>query len=71
MRSNLPTLIFLLRTTLASPYFRNNVPAEEPPAEPGSSEFWSKLLISVGLVLAGGVFAGFVVALYDRPSPLP
>jgi metal transporter CNNM len=63
MRSNLPTLIFLLRTTLASPYFRDNVPIGDPPAEPGSSQFWSKLLVSVGLVLAGGVFAGFVVVI--------
>ena len=70
MRSNLPTLIFLLRTTFASPYFRNNAPIEELPAEPGSSEFWTKLLVSVGLVLAGGVFAGFVVAFYDRSSLL-
>ena len=68
MRSNLPTLIFLLRTTLASPYFRNNVPVEEPPAEPGSPDFWTKLLVSVGLVLAGGVFAGFVFGIYDRSS---
>ena len=35
-----------------------NVPVEVEPAHPGSSEFWTKLFVSVVLVLAGGVFAG-------------
>ena len=34
---------------------------DEPEAEPGSAKFWIFLLISAGLVLAGGVFAGYVV----------
>lgn len=58
MRSNLPALIFLLRAALASPYIRKNVPIDTEPVKPGSSEFWSKVIISVLLVLAGGVFAG-------------
>ena len=32
--------------------------ADEPEAEPGSPQFFWKLLLSVGLVLLGGVFAG-------------
>ena len=60
MRSKFPTLLFLLtRTALASPYFTRmtQIPLY---AEPTThlSEFCSKLIISVFLVLAGGVFAG-------------
>ena len=33
---------------------------DEPSEEPGSVGFWSQLFISIGLVLAGGVFAGYV-----------
>lgn len=33
----------------------------EPEEKPGSSGFWLKLVISCGLVLAGGVFAGCVL----------
>jgi len=60
MRSNLPTLLFLLRVAFASPYskLRTAQIAEEGPADPGSSEFWTKLTLSIGLVLLGGVFAG-------------
>jgi len=57
----LPAILFLIRTALASPYLgrvRSQVGDDE--AEPGSPEFWSKLLISTALVLAGGVFAGYV-----------
>lgn len=60
-RTTLPTLLFLLRAALATPFSKilnTNDPVEGPPAEPGSTEFWSKMLISTGLVLAGGVFAG-------------
>ena len=60
MRSNLPTLLFLItRTALASPYLKRMVKMPlhaEPTTE--LSEVWSKLIISVFLVLAGGVFAG-------------
>ncbi|KAF8168559.1 hypothetical protein B0H34DRAFT_64283 [Crassisporium funariophilum] len=62
-RFNLPTLVLLLRTAFASPYLKRSVPDHEPPAEPGSSEFWSKLFISIALVLAGGVFAGLTLGL--------
>ncbi|KAG6856741.1 hypothetical protein H0H87_001341 [Tephrocybe sp. NHM501043] len=33
------------------------------PAEPGSPDFWWRLLISAVLVLAGGVFAGLTLGL--------
>ena len=36
-------------------------PSDEPGEQPGSPEFWYKLVISIGLVLAGGVFAGYVL----------
>ncbi|PPQ83850.1 hypothetical protein CVT25_000909 [Psilocybe cyanescens] len=63
MRLKIPTLVFLLRTASASPFFRTNIPGEDEPAEPGSSEFWTKVFISIGLVLAGGVFAGLTLGL--------
>ena len=55
------TLPFLVRGALASPYLERmvNFPVEELPAGPGLSEFCSKIIISVFLVLAGGVFAGW------------
>ena len=57
------TLLFLTtRTALASPPYLSRMIKmplhEEPTTE--LSEFWSKLIISVFLVLAGGVFAGWV-----------
>lgn len=58
--------MFLLRTALASPFALTNtthVPTGGKEAPKGSPEFWWKLTISMGLVLAGGVFAGYV-----RPS---
>ena len=72
-RSNLPTLVFLIRSAMASPYLKRMVGITTTTttglnemtttttlasAEHGSSEFLSKLVISVFLVLAGGVFAG-------------
>ena len=33
--------------------------SDEPGEELGSPEFWYKLVVSIGLVLAGGVFAGY------------
>ncbi|KAF8870596.1 hypothetical protein CPB84DRAFT_1801877 [Gymnopilus junonius] len=63
MRFNFPTLIYLLPAVLASPYIRANVPVETEPTMPGSSEFWTKVLISGLLVLAGGVFAGLTLGL--------
>ncbi|KJA20892.1 hypothetical protein HYPSUDRAFT_42714 [Hypholoma sublateritium FD-334 SS-4] len=64
MPPKLPTFLFLLRTVFASPYLRlKTVPGEVEPAHPGSSEFWTKLVVSVVLVLAGGVFAGLTLGL--------
>lgn len=63
MKPRTTTLLFLLRTALASPqYFGSgeHVPLKHPGAEPGSPEFWEKLIVSSILVLAGGVFAGWV-----------
>ncbi|KAF9561518.1 DUF21-domain-containing protein [Agrocybe pediades] len=63
MKLHAPALIFLIRAATASPFFKTTPPDESEPAEPGSSEFWWKLVISVGLVLAGGVFAGLTLGL--------
>lgn len=52
----------------ASPY-ASAVDTEDPEEEPGSTGFWLKLLLSAGLVLAGGVFAG-CVGLYIGDQPL-
>ena len=57
-----PTIMFLLRTVLVSPFghVKIRVPRDIdiPDAIESSPEFWLKLMISMGLVLAGGVFAG-------------
>jgi len=54
--------MFLLRKVLASPFghVKIRVPRDIdiPDATESSPEFWLKLMISMGLVLAGGVFAG-------------
>ncbi|KAF5346076.1 hypothetical protein D9756_010834 [Leucocoprinus leucothites] len=66
MRLRSPTIMFLLRTALASPFAlvkTRNVPTDVPEAPEGSPEFWLKLMISAGLVLAGGVFAGLTLGL--------
>ena len=60
LQMTLPTLLFLTRAALASPYLKRMV-FDEQLTEPGSPEIWSKLIISVFLVLAGGVFAGCVL----------
>ncbi|KZT68840.1 DUF21-domain-containing protein [Daedalea quercina L-15889] len=39
------------------------MPADENREPPGSSAFWYKLIISIGLVLLGGVFAGLTLGL--------
>lgn len=57
----LPRLIFKL--VAASPTATMlELPTEEGGEAPGSSAFWYKLVISIGLVLLGGIFAGCVVA---------
>jgi type IV secretory pathway TrbF-like protein len=62
-----PTLVSLLRLVLASPAFTlKGAENNRQGAEYGSSDFWMKLVISVGLVLAGGVFAGLVWISHNR-----
>ncbi|KAF6741908.1 hypothetical protein DFP72DRAFT_941086 [Ephemerocybe angulata] len=39
------------------------IPVEEPPAQPGSSEFYEKLAVSAVLVVVGGIFAGLTLGL--------
>ncbi|KAF8190067.1 hypothetical protein BJ912DRAFT_965635 [Pholiota molesta] len=64
MPPKLHTTLFLLRTVLASPHLRlKNAPIEVEPTKPGSSEFYSKIIVSMVLVLAGGVFAGLTLGL--------
>jgi hypothetical protein len=50
-------LFFVIsRAVHASPLFSK---AEEEPEEPiGSTKFWWKIVVSLGLVLLGGAFAG-------------
>lgn len=66
---NLPTLVSLLRIVLASPTFKGTGNNDHG-AKPGSSDFWTKLIISIGLVLAGGVFAGSVYIIWKSNSCL-
>lgn len=37
---------------------------DEPDVELGSPDFWFHIIVSAGLVILGGVFAGYVVQLY-------
>ena len=57
----LSVLLPLFSPVHASPSLLVNLPAgsDEPGKEPGSPEFWYRVIISVGLVLLGGVFAGY------------
>jgi len=61
-RNGLALGILLVRATIASPYLRpfSSVTAGNGGTERGSPEFWYHLTISMALVLAGGVFAGYV-----------
>ncbi|CDO71718.1 hypothetical protein BN946_scf184920.g2 [Trametes cinnabarina] len=43
--------------------FAPSEPQDEPGEPPGSPEFWYKLIVSIALVLAGGVFAGLTLGL--------
>ena len=45
--------------TIASPFFGTIVTPRHVP-DRWSPEFWYRILVSVVLVLAGGVFAGYV-----------
>jgi len=63
MRLRIPTLILLLRVVGASPFITDVSTQKHktghPGVERGSPEFWYHLGISICLVLAGGVFAGY------------
>lgn len=55
------TILLCFQTVYASPFFTAaGVKAVREPHPPGSPEFYSKLIISTVLVLAGGMFAGYV-----------
>ncbi|KAI8983294.1 DUF21-domain-containing protein [Trametes punicea] len=67
-RTVLPLLFSFLHSSRALPtVFSFLVPAkpeDDAPGEPpGSPEFWYKLIVSIALVLAGGVFAGLTLGL--------
>ncbi|KAG8763908.1 hypothetical protein FRC11_009430 [Ceratobasidium sp. 423] len=55
-------LFFIIsRAVHASPIF--NLKAEEPEEPIGSTNFWCKMIMSMGLVLLGGAFAGLTLGL--------
>jgi len=66
MRSLLiPLLLSYVRTVLGVPFVKDAIRAvvfattrDDDTPKPGSAEFWYHIVISVFLVLAGGVFAG-------------
>ena len=61
MKLKIPTLVLLLRTMNTSPYYSDlKHKTGRPGFERGSPEFWYHLIVGVFLVLAGGVFAGYV-----------
>jgi metal transporter CNNM len=65
-RNGLALSILLVRVTIASPYLRPfsstvTTATGNGGTDRGSPEFWYHLTISMALVLAGGVFAGYVV----------
>ena len=61
-----PLLLSYSRTVLGVPFVRDairnvvfaSIPRNDGVPEPGSAEFWFHMVISVFLVLAGGVFSG-------------
>ncbi|KAF9561507.1 DUF21-domain-containing protein [Agrocybe pediades] len=69
MKLSAPTLIALVRVVSASPHYHalrhsgKKHRTGHPGAEPGSEEFWYHLIVSIFLVLAGGVFAGLTLGL--------
>ncbi|KAI9068870.1 DUF21-domain-containing protein [Trametes sanguinea] len=66
-RTLVPLVLSLLRSSRAVPavfaMFVPSEPQDEPGEPPGSPEFWYKLIVSIALVLAGGVFAGLTLGL--------
>jgi metal transporter CNNM len=74
LRRNGLALSMLLVRASVSQYLRHPTPlsamiAGNDGTELGSREFWFHLAISVILVLAGGVFAGYV-AIFGRWEPV-
>ncbi|KAK7688001.1 hypothetical protein QCA50_008371 [Cerrena zonata] len=59
----IPLITSAVRYANGSPYSVLNAPHKEHGEAPGSPEFWSKVLLSIGLVLLGGVFAGLTLGL--------
>lgn len=57
-------LLWNLALANASPMLTLAAADDEPDEKPGSAGFWVKLLVSIGLVLSGGVFAGCAIS-YD------
>jgi len=68
MKLRAPTVIALLRVVSASPHYAAyggiKTRSEHPGAEPGSEDFLYHLIVSMFLVLAGGVFAGYVLCFF-------
>jgi hypothetical protein len=65
MRVRSPTLVFVARTALAMPLGLFGAASKVPTVPDGpadsAEEFWAAMIVSACLVLAGGVFAGWVV----------
>lgn len=53
----IPILKASLRPVIAQ-YINANASPEQPQEPIGSANFWWKMVVSLGLVLLGGVFAG-------------
>ncbi|KAF8959833.1 hypothetical protein BDZ97DRAFT_1836104 [Flammula alnicola] len=60
MKLRIPSLILLLRVVNASPHKHKT---GHPGAEPWSPDFWYHVIVSIFLVLAGGIFAGLTLGL--------
>ncbi|KAF9475347.1 DUF21-domain-containing protein [Pholiota conissans] len=66
MKLRIPSLILLLRVVSASPHgftATGKHKTGHPGAEPWSPDFWYHVIVSVFLVLAGGIFAGLTLGL--------
>lgn len=65
MKLRVPSLVILLRVMYASSHMTKSNGKHKtghPGAEPWSPDFWYHVIVSIVLVLAGGIFAG-----YDMP----
>jgi len=62
MRPFALALLTRLTFVLASPYYKYHQADDDTP-ELESPEFWTHIIVSIGLVLAGGVFAGLTLGL--------